>query len=88
VVVTGGKVKRSVLSPAVRVDAGAEVIGAVLMNGVHVGAGATVHNAIVDKNVVIPPGAHLGIDPEADRARGFVVEDGLTVLGKDQAFPE
>ena len=26
-------------------------------------------------------------DPEADLARGFVVEDGLTVLGKDQPFP-
>ncbi|MBZ5737625.1 glucose-1-phosphate adenylyltransferase [Nocardioides mangrovi] len=87
VVVTGGKVKRSVLSPAVRVDAGAEVTGAVLMNGVHVGAGAVVRNAIIDKHVVIPPGAELGVDLEADKARGFVVEDGLVVLGKDHPFP-
>jgi glucose-1-phosphate adenylyltransferase len=87
VVVTGGKVRRSVLSPSVRVDAGAEVHGAVLMNGVHVGAGAIVRNAIIDKNVVIPPGMQLGVDLDADRARGFVVEDGLTVLGKDQRFP-
>jgi glucose-1-phosphate adenylyltransferase len=86
VVVIGGKVKRSVLSPAVQVDAGAEVSDAVLMNGVRVGAGAIVRNAIIDKNVVIPPGARLGVDPEEDRARGFVVEDGLTVLGKDQIF--
>ena len=34
----------------------------------------------------IPPGAQIGVDPDADRARGFLVEDGLTVLGKDQAF--
>ncbi|MDF1604048.1 glucose-1-phosphate adenylyltransferase [Nocardioides sp. YIM 152315] len=87
VVVTGGLVRRSVLSPSVRVDAGADVVGSVLMNGVHVGAGAVVRNAIVDKFVVIPPGARLGLDPEEDRARGFVVEDGLTVLGKDQVFP-
>jgi glucose-1-phosphate adenylyltransferase len=87
VVVTGGKVRRSVLSPAVRVDAGAEVTGAVLMNGVHVGPGAVVRNAIIDKNVVIPAGAEIGVDPAADRARGFLVEDGLTVLGKDQFFP-
>ena len=87
VVITGGTVRRSVLSPAVRVETGAEVSGAVLMNGVYVGAGAVVHNAILDKNVVVPPGAQIGVDPDADRARGFVVEDGLTILGKDQTFP-
>ena len=88
VVITGGAVRRSVLSPAVRVETGAEVTGSVLMNGVYVGAGAVVRNAILDKNVVVPPGAQIGVDPEADRARGFVVEEGLTVLGKDQSFPE
>jgi glucose-1-phosphate adenylyltransferase len=88
VVITGGKVKRSVLSPAVRVETGAEVTGSVLMNGVYIGPGAVVRNAILDKNVVVPAGAQIGVDPDADRARGFVVEDGLTVLGKDQPFPE
>ena len=87
VVVTGGRVTRSVLSPAVRVESGAEVTGSVLLNGVRIGAGAIVRNAILDKNVVVPPGAEIGVDPEVDRARGFVVEDGLTVLGKDQPFP-
>ncbi|MXG91937.1 glucose-1-phosphate adenylyltransferase [Nocardioides flavescens] len=87
VVVSGGTVVRSVLSPAVRVQAGAHVEGAVLMNGVQIGAGAVVRNAILDKNVVIPPGAQVGVDPAADAARGFFVEDGLTVLGKDQVFP-
>ncbi|MGA8847013.1 MAG: glucose-1-phosphate adenylyltransferase [Nocardioides sp.] len=87
VVVSGGQVFRSVLSPAVRVEEGASIEGSVLMNGVIVGAGAVVRNAILDKNVVVPPGAQVGVDHEADRARGFLVEDGLTVLGKDQEFP-
>ncbi|MCW2772348.1 MAG: glucose-phosphate adenylyltransferase [Nocardioides sp.] len=87
VVVTGGKVKRSVLSPAVRIEAGAEVTGSVLMNGVYVGPGAIVRNAILDKNVIVPAGGQIGVDLAADLARGFVVEDGLTVLGKDQIFP-
>jgi glucose-1-phosphate adenylyltransferase len=86
-VVSGGTISRSVLSPASFVGSGAEVTDSVLMNGVRVGAGAVVRNAIIDKNVVVPPGAQIGVDPEADVARGFVVEEGLTVLGKDQVFP-
>jgi glucose-1-phosphate adenylyltransferase len=38
--------------------------------------------------VRIPAGAEVGVDAEADRANGFMVEDGLTVLGKGQPFPE
>jgi glucose-1-phosphate adenylyltransferase len=87
VVVSGGTVLRSVLSPAVQVSEGATVDGSVLMNDVRVGAGAVVRNAILDKNVIVPPGAQIGVDHEADLANGFVVEDKLTVLGKDQAFP-
>ena len=68
-------------------SAGAQVEDSVLMNGVRVGDGAVVRNAILDKNVVVPPGAEIGVDPEADEKRGFLVEDGLTVLGKDQQFP-
>jgi len=87
VVVIGGTVLRSVLSPTVQVEAGAEVSGSVLMNGVRVGPGATVRNAILDKRVVVPAGARIGVDLEEDLARGFVVQDGLTVLGKDHPFP-
>jgi glucose-1-phosphate adenylyltransferase len=87
VLVSGGRVQSSVLSPAVCVDAGAEVVGSVLLNGVLVGAGAVVRNAILDKGVVVPPKARIGVDAEEDRARGLVVQDGLTVMGKDQPFP-
>jgi glucose-1-phosphate adenylyltransferase len=86
VVVTGGSVVRSVLSPCAYVDHGAEISDSVLMDGVKIGRGSVVRNAILDKNVVIPPGCNVGIDPEEDLKRGFVVQDGLTVAGKDQPF--
>src|SRR4249919_2027619 len=86
VVVSGGQVRRSVLSPASRVEQGAVVEGSVLMNSVRIGAGAVVRNAILDKEVVVPPGAEIGVDLEMDAKRGFMVEDGLTVLGKGQPF--
>jgi glucose-1-phosphate adenylyltransferase len=88
VVVSGGQVRRSVLSPRARVEQGAVVEDSVLMDGVLVGEGAVVRNAIVDKAVRVPPGAELGVDQDLDLKRGFMVEDGLTVLGKGQKFPD
>ena len=88
VVVSGGQVRRSVLSPAVRVEQGAVVEDSVVMDHVLVGEGAVVRNAILDKAIRVPPGAEVGVDPELDAKRGFIFEDGLTVLGKGQKFPD
>lgn len=88
VVVSGGTVTRSVLAGDVRVDERATVTDSVLLDNVVVGAGATVQRAILDKNIVVPPGVEIGVDLEADRARGFTVtESGLTVLAKGQHIP-
>jgi glucose-1-phosphate adenylyltransferase len=76
-------VKHSILSPMVEVAERAVVEGSVLMEGVRIGAGATVRNAILDKQVVVPDGARIGLDPEHDKARGFTVStNGITVVGK------
>jgi glucose-1-phosphate adenylyltransferase len=83
-IVSGGSVRRSVLSPRVHVHSYAEVDGAVLLDNVDVGQGAIVRNAIVDKNVRIPEGARIGVDPERDRARFTVSDGGIVVLGKGQ----
>jgi glucose-1-phosphate adenylyltransferase len=88
VVLSGATARRSVLSPGAHLHSYAEVEDSIIMHGVEVGRNAVVRNAIVDKNVRIAPNAKIGVDPEADRARGFVLEEGLTVLGKDQVFGE
>jgi glucose-1-phosphate adenylyltransferase len=82
VVVSGGEVRRSVLSPSVHVHSYASIEGSVLMPGVEVGRNAVVRNAIVDKNVVIAPGAQIGVDPEADRERFTISTGGVVVIGK------
>jgi glucose-1-phosphate adenylyltransferase len=82
VVVSGGEVRRSVLSPSVHVHSYASVEGSVLMPGVEVGRNAVVRNAIVDKNVVLAPGAQVGVDPEADRERFTISTSGVVVIGK------
>ena len=82
VVVSGGEVRRSVLAPAVHVHSFAQVHDSVLMPGVEVGRGAVVRRAIVDKHVRIEPGAQIGVDPDADRARFTVSDGGVAVVGK------
>ena len=82
VVVSGGRVSRSVLSPEVHVHSYSEVEGSVLFPGVEVGRGAVVRNAIVDKHVRIAPGAQVGVDAEADRERFTLSAGGVVVIGK------
>jgi glucose-1-phosphate adenylyltransferase len=56
----------------------------VLLDCAQVGAGAILKRVILDKNVVVPPGARIGVDREEDLARGLTVTDsGLVVAGKD-----
>jgi glucose-1-phosphate adenylyltransferase len=89
VIVSGGTVRRSVLSPGVSVHSRALVEDAVLLDGVDVGRDAIIRRAIIDKNVKIPRGARIGVDPEEDRARGFTISDsGVVVLGKGETVPE
>lgn len=89
-VVTGANVANTLLSPGVRVEAGADVQRSVILDGVEIGRGAVLRNVIIDKEVVIPEGLEIGVDPAEDRDRfegrpGCVVTDsGLVVIGKGQ----
>jgi glucose-1-phosphate adenylyltransferase len=87
-VVSGARVRRSVLSPRVDIHSGAEVDECVLLDGVDVGRGAMLRRVIIDKGVVVPPGVSIGVDHAADRARGFHISDGgVVVIGKGQTVP-
>ena len=59
-----GTVENSVLSSAVRVGTGANIIYSVLMPGAVVEEGVTVEYAIVGENTVVHKGAHVGAPPD------------------------
>jgi glucose-1-phosphate adenylyltransferase len=82
-VVSGGSIESSVLSPNVKVYEDASVEDSVILSHAVIGRNAVVRRAILDKNVFVPDGAKVGVDSEADEARGFTVsEGGVTVVGK------
>ena len=81
--VVNGSIETSVISPNVHVHEGATVDHSVILSHVTIGQNAVIHHAILDKHVVVPDGAKVGIDSEADEARGFYVsEGGITVVPK------
>ena len=84
VIVSGGQVHHSILSPGVRIHERAQVSDSVLLHDVVVGPGAIVRKAIIDKSVQVEAGAQVGVDPEADRERFVVSDAGIVVIGKGQ----
>ncbi len=50
------------------------------MPGVRVGRHARIRKAIIDRDVDIPRGALIGFNPEEDRRRHTVSEDGVVVV--------
>jgi len=84
VIISGGKVVKSVLSPNVRVNSYAEVSESILFHNVVVGMKAKVKRTIVDKGVRIPPGMKIGYDLDKDRERFYVSDEGIVVIPKGE----
>jgi glucose-1-phosphate adenylyltransferase len=81
-IISGGNVKRSILSPRVTVHSFAEVGDSILLEGVDVGRNTKIRRAIVDKEVQIPPGTEIGYDLEEDAKRFTVTASGIVVVPK------
>ena len=81
-IVSGATVRRSIVSPDVRLHSYALVEDSVLFGGVDVARDAVVKRAIIDKGVTIPPGYQIGVDHTSDREQFTVSDDGIVVIGK------
>ena len=82
-IISGGRVERSIIGEACRINSYAQIEDSILFDGVDVGRRAQIRRAIIDKGVQIPADTRIGFSPDEDRERGFVVsEQGVVVIGK------
>ncbi|MFH0946879.1 MAG: glucose-1-phosphate adenylyltransferase [Planctomycetota bacterium] len=81
-VISGATIRGSFIGPEVRVAPGAVIEDSILMGRDVVGPDAHLRRVIVDRDVSIPEGRKIGLDPERD-ARTFVMSPGgITVVAQ------
>jgi glucose-1-phosphate adenylyltransferase len=83
-IVSGSRIRGSILCPNVRVHSFATIEDSILMPGVQVGRHARIRNAIIDRDVMVPRAAVIGHDPDEDRRRHTVTERGIVVVTVDE----
>ncbi len=79
-IVSGSQIQGSILCPNVRVHSFCKIEDSILMPGVRVGRHARMRKAIIDRDVDIPRGALIGFNPEEDRRRHTVSDNGVVVV--------
>jgi glucose-1-phosphate adenylyltransferase len=87
VIISGGSVYDSVLFGSTFIHSYAQVHESIIFSGCEIGRGAIIKKAIIDKNVTIEEGASVGVNPDTDRERFSVSDNGITVVAKNTYVP-
>lgn len=84
-VISGSKVRHSLLFSSVRVNSYSLVEDSVLLPNVEIGRNCRIRGAVIDRWCKIDEGTVIGYDRAADEAAGFhVTERGITLITPDQ----
>ncbi len=79
-IVSGGAIKRTLLSTGVRVNSYSSLEDAVVLPYVEVGRSAHLKRVVVDRGVHIPEGLIVGEEPELDALRFRRTESGICLI--------
>ena len=83
-ILSGGRAVSSVLSPGVRINSYSLVERSILFPHVVIGRHCLIRNAIIDRGVQIPEHSVIGFDPQSDRNRYAVTENGIVVVSPER----
>jgi glucose-1-phosphate adenylyltransferase len=79
-IISGSRVKNSLLFSQVRVHDYSSIDSSVLLPRVRVGERCVIRRAIIDSGALIPDGMQIGVDPAADAERFYVTESGVVLV--------
>src|SRR5262245_29337101 len=79
-IISGSKLKRSLLFSNVRVHSYCSIEDSVILPNADIGRGVVLKRTIVDKDCRLPPGLAAGMDPDEDRRRFHVTPKGVTLI--------
>ncbi len=79
--ISGASIRRSLLFTNVEVRAFSEITESVVLPEARIARNCRIHKAIIDRGTIVPEGTEIGVDREADIARGFrISESGVTLV--------
>ena len=87
--ISGASIRRSLLFTNVEVRAFSQITESVVLPEARIARNCRIHKAIIDRGTIVPEGTEIGVDREADIARGFrITESGVTLVTPDMLGQE
>jgi glucose-1-phosphate adenylyltransferase len=87
-ILSGGRVRSSVIGYDVRVNSYCEMDTSIIYNHVNIGRHSRIKRAIIDRHVSLPEHTEIGYDLEADRRRFHVTPSGIVVVVRQESLIE
>ncbi len=79
-IISGAKVRRSLIFSNCKIHSHCDIVDSLILPECEIHDGCVIRGAIIDRGSIIPEGTQIGVDHDADRARGFRVTEGGHVL--------
>lgn len=79
-IISGANISKSVLFSSVQVEAHSRVEESVILPEAVIGENCIIRRAIIDEGCEIPAGTQIGVNPEDDKQRFHVSQEGITLV--------